>query len=223
MCHLQSGKTGQSSIKPNICAKSSTSTSTSKLRILGALCPYPPLESTSLQVLSATRFLLSSLQKPLVWLMRALLMLAAFVGIFLPRAENDSEVSPVYDVCVKILGCCNIFCVANLVKMLAAKQMASHFHAKTHFMKMREALKKVSEPARRGGQLGSQTCLTAPGSLNEYVAPLYTSHVLVPPVAGRQLLQFPASLSDCPCAANLPVLALTAPPLHAGVLHSGPF
>eukprot|EP00891_Asterochloris_glomerata_P004863 jgi/Astpho2/4863/Aster-05797 len=119
-------------------------------------------------VLSATRFLLSSLQKPLVWLMRALLMLAAFVGIFLPRAENDSEVSPVYDVCVKILGCCNIFCVANLVKMLAAKQMASHFHAKTHFMKMREALKKVSEPARRGGQLGSQTCLTAPGSLNEY-------------------------------------------------------
>ena len=90
-----------------------------------------------------------SLQKPLVWLMRALLMLAAFVGIFLPRAENDSEVAPVYDVCVKILGSCTIFCVANLVKMLAAKQMASHFHAKTHFMKMREALKKVDELACR--------------------------------------------------------------------------
>ena len=77
-------------------------------------------------------------------------MLAAFVGIFLPRAEDDSEVAPVYDVCVKILGCFTIFCVANLVKMLAAKQMASHFHAKTHFMKMREALKKVDQLACRG-------------------------------------------------------------------------
>ena len=107
--------------------------------------------------------MLPCLQKPLVWLMRALLMLAAFVGIFLPRAETDSEVSPVYDVCVKILGCCTIFCVANLVKMLAAKQMASHFHAKTHFMKMREALKKVDQPACREFSWAATSSLPACG------------------------------------------------------------
>jgi len=45
---------------------------------------------------------------------------------------------------LQFLGCCIIFCAANVIKALLAKEMASHFHKQTHFQKMRDAIKKVS-------------------------------------------------------------------------------
>ena len=49
-----------------------------------------------------------------------------------------------FQVALQFLGCCIIFCAANVVKALLAKKMASHFHKQTHFQKMRDAIKKVS-------------------------------------------------------------------------------
>ena len=42
-----------------------------------------------------------------------------------------------------MLGCAIIFCLANVVKAVLAKRLASHFHREAHFQKMRDAIKKV--------------------------------------------------------------------------------
>ena len=42
------------------------------------------------------------LQRPLTWLLRSVLVLSAFVGIMLPRAETDDPFFKAYDYCVKV-------------------------------------------------------------------------------------------------------------------------
>ena len=44
---------------------------------------------------------------------------------------------------LQVFGCAIIYCLANVVKAVLAKRMASHFHREAHFQKMRDAIKKV--------------------------------------------------------------------------------
>ncbi|KAL0055259.1 hypothetical protein WJX82_009568 [Trebouxia sp. C0006] len=99
-------------------------------------------------------YFMAAIKRPLTWFLRSVIVLPAFVGIMLPRAETDDAFFKAYDYCVKFLGCWIIFCAANVVKALLAKKMASHFHKQTHFQKMRDAIKKeyyllaLAEPRR---------------------------------------------------------------------------
>lgn len=59
-----------------------------------------------------------------------------------------TDVSEGLDICLtamalQVCGCAIIFCLANVVKAVLAKRMASHFHREAHFQKMRDAIKKA--------------------------------------------------------------------------------
>ncbi len=42
------------------------------------------------------------MQRPLTWFLRSVIVLPAFVGIMLPRAETDDAFFKAYDYCVKV-------------------------------------------------------------------------------------------------------------------------
>ena len=42
-----------------------------------------------------------NMQRPLTWFLRSIIVLPAFVGIMLPRAETDDAFFKAYDYCVK--------------------------------------------------------------------------------------------------------------------------
>jgi len=42
-------------------------------------------------------------QRPLTWFLRSVIVLPAFVGIMLPRAETDVAFFKAYDYCVKVI------------------------------------------------------------------------------------------------------------------------
>lgn len=45
---------------------------------------------------------------------------------------------------LQVIACLILFTCVSVIKTLAAKLLASHFHSTTHFTKMNQAIKKVS-------------------------------------------------------------------------------
>ncbi|DBA97213.1 TPA: hypothetical protein ACH3X1_014965 [Trebouxia sp. C0004] len=128
-------------------------------------------------------YFMAAIKRPLTWFLRSVIVLPAFVGIMLPRAETDDAFFKAYDYCIKFLGCWIIFCAANVVKALLAKRMASHFHKQTHFQKMRDAIKKeyyllaLAEPRRDSKVLREASLLSRDPQTASTVSTQSTPHM----------------------------------------------
>ncbi|KAK9815600.1 hypothetical protein WJX72_006571 [[Myrmecia] bisecta] len=81
-------------------------------------------------------------RKPLALFIRTVLLIPLFVGCFSGRANDDAGVKTAYLNILKVLGCLVLFTFGNVLKTLAAKMLATHFHKQAHFEKMQDALKK---------------------------------------------------------------------------------
>ena len=93
--------------------------------------------------------------------------MAGLAGDFVHTSPSTSSCHPVgqvYRTIARLLGCLTLFFLANVLKTLAAKLLATSFHTEAHFQKMQEALEKVSiEPCvcmsmrqRQAGQISMQ-------------------------------------------------------------------
>lgn len=84
------------------------------------------------------------MQKPVSRCLRACLALLLFLVAFADGREREEYVQLAWSLCIKLLICFILFCLANVVKTLLAKLLSSHFHKRAHFDKMRDALNKAS-------------------------------------------------------------------------------
>eukprot|EP00887_Chlorella_sp_A99_P004910 scaffold4.g4910.t1 len=95
-------------------------------------------------------FFLVGTRGALMNVMRSSLALAAFAGLFkTQRGAEGSRVALVFDTILKargeeglILACLVLFTVANMLKKVIAKLLATQFHKRAHFKRMQEALRK---------------------------------------------------------------------------------
>lgn len=57
---------------------------------------------------------------------------------------------------MQVLVCIFLWLIVDVIKTMAAKLMAGHFHQETYFQRMQEALRKVLTPFRRLSLAGMQ-------------------------------------------------------------------
>ena len=82
-------------------------------------------------------------QKPLARFVQVVLVIPLFLGVFAGRESDSSTVHGFYTNLGRVLGCLSLFFLANVLKCLCAKVLATSFHQESHFKKMQEALQKV--------------------------------------------------------------------------------
>ncbi|KAL4438254.1 hypothetical protein ABPG77_010615 [Micractinium sp. CCAP 211/92] len=94
-------------------------------------------------------FYIWTVRRPLAWVVRAGLLLGSWAACLYDPAYGDPDESAAqsrfqraYIIIVKILSCVLLFTVAELLKVLVAKMIASKFNRESHVKKMRAALKK---------------------------------------------------------------------------------
>ncbi|EFN55409.1 hypothetical protein CHLNCDRAFT_134529 [Chlorella variabilis] len=100
----------------------------------------------------------------LMLVLRSCLVLAAFAALFQtqPNLDEDAAVQKVFLIIIKLLGCMVLMTVANLVKKVLIKLMATHFHKEAHFGRVQEALRKeyflsvLSQPREHRDSVGSE-------------------------------------------------------------------
>ena len=85
------------------------------------------------------------MQSPAAWLLRAVLLALSFLGVF-SNTNRTEDAHDAWWLCVKLMACCTIGAVANVLKTLIAKLMATSFHKRAHFDKIQDALSKVLGP-----------------------------------------------------------------------------
>ncbi|KAL4448407.1 hypothetical protein ABPG75_005626 [Micractinium tetrahymenae] len=94
-------------------------------------------------------FYIWTVRRPLAWVVRAGLLLGSWAACLYDPAYGDPDQSSAqakfedaYLIIVKLLSCVLLFTVAELLKVLVAKMIASKFNRESHVKKMRAALKK---------------------------------------------------------------------------------
>lgn len=94
-------------------------------------------------------FYIWTVRRPLAWVVRAGLLLGSWAACLYDPAYGDEDLSVAqarferaYLIIVKLLSCVLLFTIAELLKVLIAKMIASKFNRESHVKKMRAALKK---------------------------------------------------------------------------------
>lgn len=85
-----------------------------------------------------------SVQKPGARLLRVALVMTLYKLMFGDDEPRPDQVVLTYRTTWKILFCLLLFFAADMIKVILTKIMAGHFHNQLHFLRMQDALNKVT-------------------------------------------------------------------------------